>query len=93
MIKIYICPSTLNIIGLIFDLLGVLLVGWGILLPFKGPRFHKVGEVQCGGKARDPEKDESKIYETRNLRIARVGILLLVIGFILQIIANVLTTK
>lgn len=84
-------PNILNTIGLFFDLLGAILIGWGILRPFKGSRFHKVGEVQCGGKARDPEKEEAKSYEALNLRIAKVGIFLLVTGFILQICASLAT--
>ncbi len=90
MCKLFSDPNIINTTGLCFDLLGAILVGWGILRPFKGSRFHKVGEVQCGGKARDPEKDEAKTYEARNLCIARIGIVLLVIGFLLQIGASLL---
>ena len=84
-------PKYLIVIGLTLDLIGVLLVSLDILSPFKGDKFHKIGEMQDGGISFDPEKDAHKSYSSSRLTFSKWGVALLVLGFFLQIMSVIRT--
>ena len=80
-------PKWFDIIGLIFSLLGAILLAWGLIISRK--HALKVGV------SRYAEEDDDKNIclpqvrdELREARFARSGLLLLIIGFLLQIIGS-----
>lgn len=79
----YLNPTTINTIGLIFDIAGAILL-WRFGLPEEISRSGSTYlELEGVNKK---EKEKAKLYDN----FGGVGILLLIIGFIFQIISNYL---
>jgi len=83
-------PYTINSIGLGFDIIGACLVAWEVSHQYRGTKFKEVGGATCGSNPEDPQTDEYKKYEKSKLKLMQVGLVLLVIGFCLQIYSNFL---
>lgn len=89
-----ISPKLVNSIGLVFDLIGALLIGFEFFKKYKDDRFRP-----DAGMAVDPDRglvqqsevqptDEYKAWESRREKVAIVGLTFLCTGFALQILAN-----
>jgi hypothetical protein len=71
----------LNIIGLVFDLIGVIML-FRFGLP---PDITRSGSVYLIAEQEDPiEKDKAKKFE----RLSWIALIAIIIGFSLQIVAN-----
>ena len=73
--------ETLNIIGLSFDILGV------ILLFFYEPPKPEPGAILLESA---PSEQERAASAKAKYRLSRVALLLIIIGFIIQIISNLI---
>jgi hypothetical protein len=87
--------ALLNIIGLIFDMVGALLVAWEVVQQYNGSKIapFKTGEMLVDAKEQEGLVSEHplyKQYEARRYRNMKWGLACLAIGFIFQIVANFL---
>ena len=79
----------IDIIGLIFALLGAVLLAIGLIIPRKRA-------IKAGVSRMSDDTDEKNIYlphvqdRLRESKYASLGVLLIIIGFILQILGNLL---
>jgi hypothetical protein len=76
-------PNNLVIIGLILNLIASLLIAYGRI--FRSKKTIKKESNTEGGH--NPEEERHRLKETR---IAQIGAGLMVVGFAVQIIGNVL---
>jgi len=83
-------PYLLNSIGLCLDIIGAWFIAWEITSKYTGTKFNKVGGATCGSLPEDPETIEYKEYETNKFKRMKFGLILLTIGFSLQIISNII---
>ena len=83
-------PHIINIIGLLFDIIGACLVAWEVSCQYKGLKFKEVGSARCGADDEDPQTDEYKKYEKSKFKFMKIGLGILVFGFFLQIFSNYL---
>lgn len=85
-------PNVLNIIGIMFDIIGAFFVAWEVAGQFKGDKYYKIGPPQCGDwEPRSPETDEFIKYTKSKEFKMKLGLILLVIGFMLQILSNLIS--
>lgn len=87
-------------IGLGIDLLGVLLVAWELIRPYKGQRIYYADTIWSGAagaaEAReageklpdDPMTEEFKRYERRRLCRSRLGVICIGIGTAVSTLSN-----
>lgn len=76
------CSYILNSIGLIFDIVGVILIFiFGI-----SPSIDRSGSVSLSLGTDEKEKQKANVYD----RYSRAGLILVVVGFTLQLIGNFL---
>lgn len=88
-----------NSVGLIFDIFGAFLVATEVVSQFNEKKFKdtptgpwtNAGETIMGVRAE--ETDEYKGWERRKYRRMKVGLGFLVLGFLLQILSNWVTTR
>ena len=77
----------INSIGLIFDIAGASFVAWEVVKQFKGEQYGTSIAVEV--IALPPNKTpEYKQYELTKYRKMRFGLILLIIGFLLQVSSN-----
>ena len=81
----------LNIIGLIFDMVGATFVAWEVARQFKGKKFHDIGQAQCSNLTYSPETEEFQKYTKAKEIKMKIGLALLIIGFSLQIASNLIS--
>ena len=86
-------PYTINSLGLALDIIGAWFIAWEIVRRYKGVKFKKVGGAECGASPEDPQTDEYKKYEKNKSLFMWLGIILLTIGFGLQIYSNIIQNK
>ena len=73
--------TSINSVGLILDVIGVILI-WRFGLP---PSVDKTGQIHITAAGVDKEEiKKGKNYD----RISRIGLMLLILGFGLQIVSN-----
>lgn len=86
------CSLVLNIIGLLCDIVGAFLVASEVVIQFKGQRFGDTHGVNLGGFVEASAPEETATYrkwEAGKYRKMKIGLSFLVVGFLLQILANV----
>lgn len=80
-------PQWLNILGLTLSLAGAISLAWGLILSRK--RALKIGVSRF---AEDDDEKNTRLPhvrdELRESRFALIGLILLIIGFLLQIIGS-----
>jgi len=80
-------PKLIDIIGLVFALFGAITLAFGLIIPAKRA-------IKAGVSRMSEETDEKNIKlphvrdRLRESRYALIGVILLIIGFIFQIIGN-----
>lgn len=82
---------TLNIAGLILDIIGASMLSYEILRQFKGKMFHDVGQAQCSDITYSPETEEYQQYRIKKEKIMKIGLAFLFVGILLQISSNLLS--
>jgi hypothetical protein len=80
----------LSIVGIVFDIMGALFIAWEVVNAFHGQKFDISRGGPAGAPRRPTEIREHADWERDAFRKMRLGLVLLVIGFLLQILANVL---
>ena len=79
----------IDIVGLIFSLFGIVILSLGLIIPRKL-------DIKAGVSRLSEEKDEKNITlphirdRLRESRYALIGMVLLIIGFLLQIVGSIL---
>lgn len=84
---IEITPPIVNIIGLIFDIIGAWLVASEVVSQYKGTLTKPIG-LDNNGTEKHPEFEK---WEFKKYYKMKLGLGCLIIGFLLQIIANLMT--
>ena len=80
-------PQWLDIIGLVIALLGALSVAYGLIIPKK--QALKVGVSRMSEDSNDKNIKLPHVRdEIRESNFARIGVILLIVGFLLQIIGS-----
>lgn len=80
--------AAVNSIGLLCDIAGAWLVAIEVVKQYRGPEFKNTS-VGWGGTGKPPEKTvEYRRWELFRHRTMFVGLLLLTVGFLLQIASN-----
>ena len=78
-----------NTFGLVLDLFGASFLAWDVFNEFKDKQFEEGGMMADWGKA--PEETEAhKEWFKGRIKVMRIGLILLVVGFLLQVISNYL---
>ena len=81
-------------LALLFDIIGACFVSWEVVNQYKGKRFKdvNVGELDIDSTSEDIVKEhpDYKFYETTKYYKMKWGLYFLTIGFVLQIVPNVL---
>jgi hypothetical protein len=83
----------INSIGLFSDIIGAFFVSSEVVKEFKGKKFNEidVGNAHLnGGDDLIRESPEYQSFEKNKYTNMKIGLVFLVIGFLLQIISNVL---
>ena len=87
-------PQILNIVGISFDIVGAFFVATEVVRQFSGDPFKGHGGMNFDSSftvVPPPKKtEEYEGWERRKFRNMKVGLSFLVIGFGLQIVANVI---
>jgi hypothetical protein len=87
-------PQFLNIVGISFDIFGAFFVATEVVKQFSGDSFkgHEGISFDSSFTAVPPSKktEEFEFWERRKFRNMKIGLSFLVIGFGLQIFANIL---
>lgn len=77
----------LNIIGLSLDIIGAIILSYGLIVNKK--TAIKLGVSKWGGNSDEENLKQSKVKDIlKQSRNAVIGLLILVLGFTLQIVAN-----
>jgi hypothetical protein len=82
------CYAALNIIGLVADVVGAALLGSEVWRPFRGQQFgptENVSPVPGSYDHRPTESDEHRDWERTRKKMMNGGLVLLFIGFVLQL--------
>lgn len=86
----------INSIGLISDIIGAIFVSSEVVKQFSGKKFNKVDVGKAhfsGGDDLIEESPEFQSSEKSKYTRMKIGLGLLIFGFILQIISNVLQVR
>jgi len=79
----------LIVFGLLLSLLGVIIFAMGLIIPRR--RALEVGVARIPGETNDENFNLPAVCDRlRQARLARLGLVFLVLGFALQILGNVL---
>ncbi len=80
-------PKYLNFIGLLFAMTGAITLAYGLIVP--GDRALRIGVARL---AAESDKDNLCLPQVRDRmresRFALIGIIIMAVGFLLQIIGN-----
>jgi hypothetical protein len=83
----------LSIIGILFDIVGAFFVAIEVVSQFHGEKYKHGPAFAAGtGPVAPPpprETDEFAAWDRVKFKKMRLGLILLVVGFVLQLIANV----
>jgi hypothetical protein len=82
-----------NIVGIVFDIIGAFLVASEVVHQFKGKQFRDQFTFDPGIAFAPPETDQYKSWAHLKTRRMQVGLVCLVFGFLLQLVSNVLQFK
>lgn len=79
--------NCLNSIGLIFDMLGAILIGYEIWSPFKDKKYRDDVTLD---ETNEPVRETNIFsnWESRKYKLMFAGLCLLVVGFLLQLASN-----
>ena len=83
----------LNIVGISCDIVGAFLIATEVVNQFNGQKFKRGPAYPPGLVVAPPpptETDEFKAWDLAKYRYMRVGLIVLVLGFLIQIVANAL---
>ncbi len=84
----------LTIVGMVFDIVGALLVATEVVAQFRGQQYKRGPAYPPGtGPVSPPpprETEEFTKWSFFKFRNMRIGLVMLVLGFLLQIAANVI---
>jgi hypothetical protein len=83
----------LNIVGIVFDIVGAILVAIEVVRPFRGMQYGDRLPFDSSVSLAPAETEEYKTWARRRSRNMRRGLFCLMFGFILQIIANAMQFK
>lgn len=81
-----IAPQIITTIGLIFDIVGALLVANEVVRVFRGPTTIDtggIGYMGSNGFKPEPNPDFEK-HESTKRQIMKIGLMFLVLGFVMQ---------
>jgi hypothetical protein len=91
----------INSVGLIFDIVGACLVAWEVVIQFNNERFKPIIQPSPldsfrNAESRNPviftppaeETNEYKEWERTKYRKMKLGLAMLIIGFVIQITSN-----
>jgi len=80
-----ITPVVITTIGLVFDILGALLVANEVVRVFEGSVAIDIGDSGClNGSARVVPNPRFVLHEEKKRQIMKYGLVFLLIGFVLQ---------
>jgi hypothetical protein len=82
-----------NILGVIFDLVGAYLVAFEVVRKFRGRPFADSFTFDESVQLAPQPTEEHRQWELRKFTYMKWGLALLTVGFVLQLIANVLQLK
>lgn len=80
-------PQILNIIGLVLDLFGAIFIGVEVIKPMKGERYESKG-IECGETSTPIQTNSFSNWAEFRSRWMIRGLVLLGVGFIIQISSN-----
>ncbi len=88
---INISSECVNSIGLICDMFGAIFVAWEVVRQYQGEKHLSISvttfaDISVGSASQKTEK--FKKWEKNKYNIMKIGLILLIVGFILQIISN-----
>lgn len=92
----WICANiipVLNIAGLVFDMIGAVLVAIEVVNQFRGQQYGGHFSFDRDLALPPSETDQYKAWARRRMRAMKIGLGCLVLGFLLQAVANVLQLK
>ncbi|MBC8552226.1 MAG: hypothetical protein H8D23_21560 [Candidatus Brocadiales bacterium] len=82
----------INSVGLVFDMIGACFVAWEVVKQYKGKKYishdsyHSIGSISDDKSPTDTP--EFMKYEQEKYKYMKVGLILLLFGFALQIVSN-----
>ena len=82
---------TLNVTGLLFDIIGAFMLASELVHQFKGKRFRDIGQAQCSDITYSPETEEYQQYRVKKEKIMKIGLVFIFFGIVLQISSNLLS--
>lgn len=88
--------ALLNIVGIICDIFGAFFVASEVVRQFKGNKHKQSTGFSIGDFVSNPppeETEEYKQWDLRKYRNMKIGLCLLVLGFGLQVVANIMQLK
>ena len=86
-------PQVITMVGLVFDIVGALLVANEVVRVFRGPTTIDIGHSGCIGGGFIPKANpEFEQHEKKKRRTMAWGLAFLLIGFILQIVGTWLSS-
>ena len=83
----------LNVVGIAFDIIGAFLVASEVVRQFRGKQHRDQFTFDSGVAFAPVETDQYKAWAHLKTRTMQIGLACLVLGFSLQLIANVLQFK
>jgi hypothetical protein len=87
----------LNIVGIVFDIVGAFFIASEVVRQFRGQKYKgSAGWTFDSSVTMTPpatETEEYKAWDRRKYRRMKIGLALLVLGFGLQIVANLLQIR
>jgi hypothetical protein len=83
----------LGIAGILFDIVGAVLVAWEVVNQYRGKQFQDQFTFDPSVALAPPETESYKAWARLKFRRMKAGLVLLVFGFSLQLVANALQLK
>lgn len=89
-----ICAKIASTVGLLFDVIGALMIAYEVFKKFDGDKFQPdagIGLLPSGEMVSQSEVQPTPEYqkwEQRRVRMMKIGLAFLLVGFGLQIIGN-----
>lgn len=83
----------INSIGLIFDIIGAILVAIEVVNNFKGIQYKDLPGGWCANNPAPEKTEEYEKWEKNKFKTMQCGLAFLIIGFALQFVSNVITIR
>ncbi len=78
----------INSAGLCFDIVGACFVAWEVVRQFEGREFRGGVDTRMGVTTSPRKTQEFSEWELNKYRKMKLGLILLIIGFLLQMASN-----